>query len=52
MVKLKKGIVPAVIFFFCICSNAAAQKSYEFINQSIEEIVYALSLYEKNYNCL
>jgi len=47
MVKLKKGIVPAVIFFFCICSNAAAQKSYEFIHQSIEEIVYALSLYEK-----
>lgn len=31
----------------CICVNAAAQKSYEFINQSIEEIVYALSLYEK-----
>jgi len=46
-VKLLKVIVPAAVFLFCICSNAAAQKSYEFINQSIEEIVYALSLYEK-----
>ncbi len=27
--------------------EAAAQKSYEFVNQSIEEILYALSLHEK-----
>ncbi len=46
--RYKEKIAVVIISSFLLFETfGGPQKSYEFINQSIEEIVYALSLYEK-----